>query len=365
MESGEDCRTWRDHALAAPLRRIQLHHFSLDFLEASAYRNRRSSGRRGRSSEHSCREIAASCRVYSSLSRSLNSGKGTAMGKKPVALFIGLVWAGIALTGCETCKNCRTPNKYEPKSTYGSSQVKNSSPYTGMSNPVTAPIVPATRPDARADMRSETRPDPNITPVGFSGGTANPNIPSAPSMPSVNNPTPTPVAAPISQAIPPAPTAPRHVESMRPRELPTEFQRSEMPKPIDTPRPADAVRPVSQRAEEIPTYGFPAEQPPATPGSWTPPPPPQVPVAKNPEPTPAPVSSPAVEAMPKVETVHPQQPSLPIPPAAPPMPNVSSPSSDVPQPLPPLPSPVPPSPNVPSGPPDNLPPVGIQPLPGR
>jgi hypothetical protein len=35
------------------------------------------------------------------------------MGKKPVFGMIGLVWAGMALTGCGTCSNCRnTPNKY-------------------------------------------------------------------------------------------------------------------------------------------------------------------------------------------------------------------------------------------------------------
>jgi hypothetical protein len=33
------------------------------------------------------------------------------MGKKPVATLIGLVWAGIALTGCgDCCKNCRNKN---------------------------------------------------------------------------------------------------------------------------------------------------------------------------------------------------------------------------------------------------------------
>ncbi|MFO0843904.1 MAG: hypothetical protein U0797_16160 [Gemmataceae bacterium] len=33
------------------------------------------------------------------------------MGKKPVVTMIGLVWAGIALTGCgDCCKNCRNKN---------------------------------------------------------------------------------------------------------------------------------------------------------------------------------------------------------------------------------------------------------------
>src|SRR5207302_882259 len=39
-------------------------------------------------------------------------GKGIAMGKKPVVGLIGLVWAGIALTGCESSRNNR--NKTYP-----------------------------------------------------------------------------------------------------------------------------------------------------------------------------------------------------------------------------------------------------------
>ena len=39
------------------------------------------------------------------------------MGKKPVVALVGLVWAGMALTGCgESCRNCR--NKYKETSTF-------------------------------------------------------------------------------------------------------------------------------------------------------------------------------------------------------------------------------------------------------
>jgi hypothetical protein len=34
-------------------------------------------------------------------------GEGNPMGKKPVVALVGLVWAGMALVGCENCKNCR------------------------------------------------------------------------------------------------------------------------------------------------------------------------------------------------------------------------------------------------------------------
>jgi hypothetical protein len=45
------------------------------------------------------------------------------MGKKPVLGLIGLVWAGIALTGCGTCQNCNNPSsvgKYRPEPLLGS-----------------------------------------------------------------------------------------------------------------------------------------------------------------------------------------------------------------------------------------------------
>lgn len=41
------------------------------------------------------------------------------MGKKPVVAMFGLVWAGIALTGCgKCCQNCH--NKYDPPPTFSS-----------------------------------------------------------------------------------------------------------------------------------------------------------------------------------------------------------------------------------------------------
>jgi hypothetical protein len=39
------------------------------------------------------------------------------MGKKPVVGLIGLIWAGIALTGCESCRTCH--NKYNAPSVFG------------------------------------------------------------------------------------------------------------------------------------------------------------------------------------------------------------------------------------------------------
>ena len=39
------------------------------------------------------------------------------MGKKPVVVVVGLIWAGMVLVGCENCKNCR--KKFEPAPTFG------------------------------------------------------------------------------------------------------------------------------------------------------------------------------------------------------------------------------------------------------
>jgi hypothetical protein len=39
------------------------------------------------------------------------------MGMKPSVAIVGLIWAGMALVGCENCKNCR--NKYDPAPTFG------------------------------------------------------------------------------------------------------------------------------------------------------------------------------------------------------------------------------------------------------
>jgi hypothetical protein len=38
------------------------------------------------------------------------------MGKKPVVAIVGLIWAGMALVGCENCKNCR--QKFTPAPTF-------------------------------------------------------------------------------------------------------------------------------------------------------------------------------------------------------------------------------------------------------
>ena len=47
--------------------------------------------------------------------------KGIPMGKKPVVAIVGLIWAGMALVGCENCKNCRdkfnAPPMYPMKTT--------------------------------------------------------------------------------------------------------------------------------------------------------------------------------------------------------------------------------------------------------
>lgn len=70
------------------------------------------------------------------------------MGKKPVLGMIGLVWAGIALTGCGECcrSNCR--NKYHAQPSYSS---------TGTSSPVNAATPPMIG-DARSGKSATPTP---------------------------------------------------------------------------------------------------------------------------------------------------------------------------------------------------------------
>jgi len=49
------------------------------------------------------------------------------MGKMPVVGLVGLLWAGIALTGCESCKNCRNNGKFAPSPAF---QTRNSATNT-------------------------------------------------------------------------------------------------------------------------------------------------------------------------------------------------------------------------------------------
>ncbi len=69
------------------------------------------------------------------------------MGKKPVVAFIGLVWAGIALTGCgKCCQQCRNGSCGSPTTTASpGTNPSYGSPMTPMT-PMTPPMVGDARP---------------------------------------------------------------------------------------------------------------------------------------------------------------------------------------------------------------------------
>src|SRR5262245_40109537 len=87
------------------------------------------------------------------------------MGKKPVVGLIGLVWAGIALTGCgQCCRNNNTRNTYEPKPSW---QTKEG----------VAPQAPVADKGAGMDL-PQAKP-PEVSGVGSMGETRQPGGPGA------------------------------------------------------------------------------------------------------------------------------------------------------------------------------------------
>ena len=84
------------------------------------------------------------------------------MGKKPVVGLIGLVWAGIALTGCgECCRNTR--NTYNPKSTWETKDPSIKGPVAGPNGPGDlTPAKPPVEPTGPGPI-SDARPK-GITP---------------------------------------------------------------------------------------------------------------------------------------------------------------------------------------------------------
>lgn len=98
------------------------------------------------------------------------------MGKKPVLGMIGLIWAGIALTGCGECcrNNCR--NKFSPTPTYSSA---GGAPAAA---PATPPMIGDARPAKGGLPAAETpgpagfatAPQSSGSPVGSSGAAALP-----------------------------------------------------------------------------------------------------------------------------------------------------------------------------------------------
>lgn len=76
------------------------------------------------------------------------------MGKKPVLGLIGLLWAGIALTGCgECCRNTR--NTYNPKSTWDTRDPAVKGPVAEPRGP--AELTPA-RPPVEPGPLSDAKP---------------------------------------------------------------------------------------------------------------------------------------------------------------------------------------------------------------
>ena len=81
------------------------------------------------------------------------------MGKKPLVAIVGLVWAGMALVGCENCKNCR--NKFTPTPTY---QSKPGAPVVPDAM-IPSPVTPTAGAPNKADV-AKTVDTPGMT--GFS-----------------------------------------------------------------------------------------------------------------------------------------------------------------------------------------------------
>ena len=112
------------------------------------------------------------------------------MGKKPVVAIVGLIWAGMALVGCENCKNCR--NKFNATPAYPSKTATPAVPDGVASSNAVTPAV------GGAAAKAETMPKAADV-VGTQGfGTG-------------SQPTSTPVSTP-------APTGPTTQNSLRPND---------------------------------------------------------------------------------------------------------------------------------------------------
>ena len=216
------------------------------------------------------------------------------MGKKPVVVVVGLIWAGMVLVGCENCKNCR--KKYDPAPAFGA---KADAPVAKHdATPTPSVVMPTTGAAAKADTTKAVDPvgtkgfeTPTVGTPTSAGSTPSPTIQSSLS--------PTTEGRPV--ALPGQSTEYRSGESAVSKSVPSDggFR---MP-----PRP-----PLSQVGGGLPS-GVAEALPPISDQSKLPP----SPLGKGMLPQP-PVSPPSL----------PQPPVSPLPPSGlPPLPVSSTPSS--------------------------------------
>ena len=102
------------------------------------------------------------------------------MGKKPLVAIVGLIWAGMALVGCENCKNCQ--NKFKAPPTYPMK-------VDTVQQPGLAPLPVATLPAVGAAGKAETAKTADI-PTGTKGfSPETPTMGTPVSNPLANSPT--------------------------------------------------------------------------------------------------------------------------------------------------------------------------------
>lgn len=120
------------------------------------------------------------------------------MGKKPVVGLIGLVWAGIALTGCgECCRNCH--NKFNAAPTFSS---KNTPTPIGSPPAPSVDSHPAPTPVSKAsELPKSFSSDPGVQQTS-SSSLPGADVPSADSHPPVSSLRPKDDGRPMGSALP-------------------------------------------------------------------------------------------------------------------------------------------------------------------
>ena len=84
----------------------------------------------------------------------LLTGKGIPMGKKPVVMIVGLIWAGMVLVGCENCKNCR--NKFNATPAFPAKTKQDET--TSVPQESTPPVKSALMPPVGDARKTESMP---------------------------------------------------------------------------------------------------------------------------------------------------------------------------------------------------------------
>ncbi len=207
------------------------------------------------------------------------------MGKKPVLAMIGLVWAGIALTGCGTCGSCcrNCPNnKYNATPAFGARNTKTDAEATPT---MIGEAKPAVTPEAGAARMTETPAAPGAPKppmIEQTSGTTTGPTGVAPATPaSFSRPTtqsslrPTDDRGLSAAATPAAPGAPRTLDDgFMSRANGGESRTMTVPPRPVTPAPAAPSMTPTMTPNTAAPSSLPGRELPSMSGSGTPPPPP-------------------------------------------------------------------------------------------